>query len=246
MVAALDRIEQRRAATTPACVRVRAAFAQQLRLGDVSGQQRDQPGGPRPPIPLFERRALCESRLHVGESTQSNSFVELGPPELALVRPRVQEQSDRVEPPEARQHSQAGLPVRADAREIDAVCREQRQQFEHPRVAGDVAPVDRVQQGVVPVIPFVANVRAGLDQGSDPLRVTFAERRAKVGPGRWPQKRTATGIAAVRPSPDPLSAERLRSLAGPAARNVMSRKTVMPARSSATLCSASLLLWFER
>jgi hypothetical protein len=31
-------------------------------------------------------------------------------------------------------------------------------------------------------------------------------------------------------------AERLRSLAGPAARNVMSQKTVMPARSSATLC----------
>jgi hypothetical protein len=31
-----------------------------------------------------------------------------------------------------------------------------------------------------------------------------------------------------------IEAERLRSLAGPAARNVMSRKTVMPARSSAT------------
>ena len=30
-------------------------------------------------------------------------------------------------------------------------------------------------------------------------------------------------------------AKRLRSLAGPAARNAMSRKTVMPARSSATL-----------
>src|SRR5437016_10058133 len=38
----------------------------------------------------------------------------------------------------------------------------------------------------------------------------------------------------------PPYAERLRSLAGPAARNVMSRKTVMPARSSATLCSACL------
>ncbi len=34
-------------------------------------------------------------------------------------------------------------------------------------------------------------------------------------------------------------AERLRSLAGPAARNVMSRSTVMPARSSGTPCSAS-------
>src|SRR5438094_7407324 len=36
------------------------------------------------------------------------------------------------------------------------------------------------------------------------------------------------------------AAERLRSLAGPGARNVMSRKTVMPARSSATLFSAPL------
>src|SRR5713226_277502 len=35
-----------------------------------------------------------------------------------------------------------------------------------------------------------------------------------------------------------LAAERLRSLAGPAARNLMPRKTVMPARSSGTLCSA--------
>src|SRR5207244_3969396 len=33
--------------------------------------------------------------------------------------------------------------------------------------------------------------------------------------------------------------ERLRSLAGPAAGNVMPRITVMPARSSATLCSAA-------
>jgi hypothetical protein len=36
-------------------------------------------------------------------------------------------------------------------------------------------------------------------------------------------------------------AERLRSLAGPAARNVMSRKTVMPARSSATPYSPAFL-----
>ena len=36
------------------------------------------------------------------------------------------------------------------------------------------------------------------------------------------------------------SGYQLRSLAGPAARDVVSRKTVMPARSSATLCSAAL------
>src|SRR5262249_47021830 len=41
-----------------------------------------------------------------------------------------------------------------------------------------------------------------------------------------------------RPEEEKEQAERLRSLAGPAARNVMSRKTVMPARSSATLGSA--------
>lgn len=35
-------------------------------------------------------------------------------------------------------------------------------------------------------------------------------------------------------TPNHAEAERLRSLAGPAARNAMSRKTVMPARSSAT------------
>src|SRR5262249_53285037 len=40
----------------------------------------------------------------------------------------------------------------------------------------------------------------------------------------------------------PPRAERLRSLAGPAARNVVSRKTVMPARSRATLCSADRTL----
>ena len=33
--------------------------------------------------------------------------------------------------------------------------------------------------------------------------------------------------------------ERLRSLAGPAARNMMSRKTIIPARSRATPCSAA-------
>jgi len=38
------------------------------------------------------------------------------------------------------------------------------------------------------------------------------------------------------------SRRELRSLAVPAARNVMSRTTAMPARSSATLCSAALLI----
>src|SRR5207237_7418276 len=39
-----------------------------------------------------------------------------------------------------------------------------------------------------------------------------------------------------------VAAERLRSLAGPAARNTMSRKTVMPARSSATSWFAGIRL----
>lgn len=90
----------------------------------ISQAVRDQP------IPLFERSALCEGGLHVGERTEGNGFHERRPPELTLVCPRVQKQANRVEPPEARQHAQAGFPVRADAGEINAVGREQRQQIE--------------------------------------------------------------------------------------------------------------------
>ena len=45
-----------------------------------------------------------------------------------------------------------------------------------------------------------------------------------------------SGRATQFPRHPRVAPERLRSLAGPAARNVMSRQTVMPARSSATLC----------
>src|SRR5262245_61521640 len=51
-------------------------------------------------------------------------------------------------------------------------------------------------------------------------------------------------IGLSSPMGETSAAERLRSLAGPAARNVMSRKTIMPARSSATLCSAGLPIAF--
>jgi RNA polymerase sigma-70 factor (ECF subfamily) len=47
----------------------------------------------------------------------------------------------------------------------------------------------------------------------------------------------AAQVHRARGSSDATTYERLRSLAGPAARNVMSRKTVMAARSSATLGS---------
>src|SRR5438105_11391085 len=70
--------------------------------------------------------------------------------------------------------------------------------------------------------------------------------RLASGQGRNPRGRgSACGCTRAYDSRGDFEAQRLRSLAGPAARNVMSRKTVMPARSSATpLFGGSALIQF--
>ena len=71
----------------------------------------------------------CEDGLYVGERSQCHGFHQRRPRELALSAPA--SRSNRTHrTARAATHAQAGLRVFADAGEIDAVSREQRQQIQ--------------------------------------------------------------------------------------------------------------------
>ena len=109
---------------------------------------------------------LSKCGPNVSERTEGDGFHERRPLDLAVVRPSVQEQPYSVESTETSDSTRSPdspdelTPEKVD----DAVCRKQRQQFKQPGIAGNVATMNRVNQGVVPLIPFVVNVRTGHDQ----------------------------------------------------------------------------------
>src|SRR5262249_4279721 len=154
-------------------------------------EERDQPRRPLPPVDLLERSSARDLRLDICGRAQGHGLEQRRPAEGSPGRAGVEQQLDRIEPPDAGQDTQRRFAVARDAVEVDPRADQEREERQETDVPSHVAPVNRMDESVVAVLIGVANVRPVRDQLGDPVRVALVQSGLERLIGYWASQRTS-------------------------------------------------------